>query len=137
MFTKLKFQIILGIIGLSIGIFGSLYLNNHSFVSKKFIKRKTDSIATLKKAIVLKDSLLFDCNQTSDVSVQQLREAQIVITELNKQVKLAKSNCTQANEAIAHYEANDLIRYFVYDKKGIFQKGCYKEIFEKPVNICK
>jgi len=137
MFTKLKFQIILGVIGLSIGIFGSLYLNNHSFVSKKFIKRKTDSIATLKKVIVLKDSLLFDCNQNSDVSTQQIREAQIVIAELNKQVKLAKSNCTQANEAIAHYEANDLIRYFVYDKKGIFQKGCYKEIFEKPVNICK
>jgi len=137
MFTKLKLQIILSVIVVGVGIFVSRYLNNHSFVSDKFIKKKTDSIATLKKAIILKDSLLFDCNQTSDVNVQQMREAQIVMAELNKQVKQAKSNCTQANEAIEHYEANDLIRYFVYDKKGLFQKGCYKEIFEKPVNICK
>ena len=137
MFTKLKLKIILGVIVVAVGIFVSRYLNNHSFVSDKFIKRKTDSIATLKKVIVLKDSLLFDCNQNGDVSTQQLREAQIVIAELNKQVKQAKNNCTQANEAIAHYEANDLIRYFVYDKKGIFQKGCYKEVFKKPINICK
>jgi len=137
MFTKLKLKIILGVVVLAVGLFVSRYLNNHSFVSDKFIKKKTDSIATLKKTIVLKDSLLFDCNQTSDVNVQQIREAQIVIAELNKQVKQAKSNCTQANEAIAHYEANDLIRYFVYDKRGLFNKGCYKEIFQKPVNICK
>jgi hypothetical protein len=137
MFTKLKLKIILGVVVVAVGIFVSRYLNNHSFVSDKFIKKKTDSIATLKKVIVLKDTLLFSCNQDSDVSTQQLREAQIVIAELNKQVKQAKSNCTQANEAIAHYEANDLIRYFVYDKKGIFQKGCYKEVFKKPINICK
>jgi len=137
MFTKLKLKIILGVIVVAVGIFVARYLDNHSFVSDKFIKRKTDSIATLKKVIVLKDSLLFDCNQNGDVSTQQLREAQIVIAELNKQVKQAKSNCTQANEAIAHYEANDLIRYFVYDRKGIFQKGCYKEVFKKPINICK
>jgi hypothetical protein len=137
MFTKLKLQIILGVVVVAIGLFVSRYLNNHSFVSNKFIKRKTDSIATLKKVIVLKDSLLFDCNQTSDISIQQVREAQSVIAELNKQVKQAKSNCTQANEAIAHYEANDLIRYFVYDKRGLFQVGCYKEVFEKPKNICK
>jgi hypothetical protein len=137
MFTKLKLQIILGVVVVAVGLFVSRYLNNHSFVSDKFIKKKTDSIATLKKVIVLKDSLLFDCSQTSDVSTQQLREAQSVIAELNKQVKQAKSNCTQANEAIAHYEANDLIRYFIYDKRGLFQSGCYKEVFEKPKNICK
>jgi hypothetical protein len=137
MFTKLKLQIILGVVVVAVGLFVSRYLNNHSFVSDKFIKKKTDSIATLKKTIVLKDSLLFDCNQTSDISTKQMREAQIVIAELNKQVKQAKSNCTQANEAIEHYEANDLIRYFVYDKRGLFNKGCYKEIFQKPVNICK
>jgi len=137
MFTKLKLQIILGVIVVVVGIFVSRYLNNHSFVSDKFIKKKTDSIATLKKTIVLKDSLLFDCNQTSDVNLQQIREAQIVIAELNKQVKQAKSNCTQANEAIAHYEENDLIRYFIFDRRGFFQTGCYKEVFNKPVNICK
>jgi hypothetical protein len=137
MFTKLKLKIILGVVVVAVVLLVSRYLNNHSFVSNKFIKRKTDSIATLKKIIVLKDSLLFDCNQTSDVSTQQLQEAQIVIAELNKQVKQAKSNCTQANEAIAHYEANDLIRYFIYDKRGLFQSGCYKEVFEKPKNICK
>ena len=137
MFTKLKLKIILGVVVVAVGIFVSRYLNNHSFVSDKFIKRKTDSIATLKKAIVLKDSLLFSCNQNGDVSVQQLREAQIVIAELNKQVKQAKSSCKQANEAIAHYEANDLIRYFVYDRRGLFKIGCYKEVFEKPKNICK
>ena len=137
MFTKLKLKIILGVVVVAVGIFVSRYLNNHSFVSDKFIKKKVDSIATLKKTIILKDSLLFSCNQNGDVSVQQLREAQIVIAELNKHVKQAKNNCKQANEAIAHYEANDLIRYFVYDRRGLFQFGCYKEVFEKPKNICK
>jgi len=137
MFTKLKLKIILGVVIVAVGIFVSRYLNNHSFVSDKFIKKKVDSIATLKKVIILKDSLLFSCNQNGDVSTQQLREAQIVIAELNKQVKQAKNNCKQANEAIAHYEANDLIRYFVYDRRGLFQSGCYKEVFEKPKNICK
>ena len=137
MFTKLKLKIILGVVVVAVGIFVSRYLNNHSFVSDKYIKKKVDSIATLKNTIVLKDSLLFSCNQNGDVSVQQLREAQIVIAELNKQVKQAKTNCKQANEAILHYEANDLIRYFVYDRRGLFQSGCYKEVFEKPKNICK
>jgi hypothetical protein len=49
MFTKIKLQVILGIVVVGVGLFVSRYLSNHSFVSDKFIKRKTDSIATLKK----------------------------------------------------------------------------------------
>lgn len=137
MFSKLKFQIILWSIVVGIGIAVKLYLDSHSFVSDKFIKEKTDSIKTLKNIVVLKDSLLFDCHQTSDVSVQQLLEQQIVLSDLQKQLKQAKNNCTQANEAITHYEENGLMRFFVFDKRGLFQKGCYQEIFEKPTNICK
>lgn len=137
MFAKLKLKIFLGFVILITGMLVSQYLNNHSFVSDKFIKKKVDSIATLKKAIIIKDSLLFECNQNGDVSTQQLREAQVVMAELNKQVKQAKSDCKQANEAIAHYETNGLIRYFIYDRRGLFQAGCYKEVFEKPKNICK
>lgn len=137
MFSKLKFQIILWSIVVGIGIAVKLYLDSHSFVSDKFIKEKTDSIKTLKNIVVLKDSLLFDCHQTSDVSVQQLLEQQIVLSDLQKQLKQSKNNCTQANEAITHYEKNGLMRFFVFDKRGLFQKGCYQEIFEKPTNICK
>ena len=137
MFSKLKLQIVLGVLVVAIGIFVSRYLNNHSFVSDTFIKQKSDSIKTLKNIVVLKDSLLFDCHQTSDLSVQQLREQQIVLSDLQKQLKQAKNNCTQANEAIEHYEKNGLMRFFVFDKRGLFQKGCYQEIFEKPTNICK
>ena len=64
MFSKIKFQIILGVIGFSVGTIVS-FLNNKSLVSDNYIKNKVDSIATLKKSIVLKDSLLFFCNQTS------------------------------------------------------------------------
>lgn len=137
MFSKLKFQIILWSIVVGIGIAVKLYLDSHSFVSDKFIKEKTDSIKTLKNIVVLKDSLLFDCHQTSNVSVQQLLEQQIVLSDLQKQLKQAKNNYTQANEAITHYEENGLMRFFVFDKRGLFQKGCYQEIFEKPTNICK
>lgn len=137
MFSKLKLQIVLGVLVVAIGIFVSRYLNNHSFVSDTFIKQKTDSIKTLKSIVVLKDSLLFDCHQTSDVSVQQLREQQIVLFDLQKQLKQAKNNCTQANEAIAYYEENGLMRFFKFDNNGLFKKGCYREVFEKPTNICK
>lgn len=137
MFAKIKFQLIIGVLVVGIGIFVSRYLDNHSFVSDKFIKEKIDSIKILKNIIVLKDSLLFDCHQTADVSVQQLREQQIVLADLQKQLKQAKNDCTQANEAIAHYEENGLMRFFVFDKRGWFEKGCYQEVFEKPTNICK
>jgi septal ring factor EnvC (AmiA/AmiB activator) len=137
MFSKLKFKIVVGVLIVAIGIFVSTYLDNHSFVSNKFIEQKTDSIKTLKKVIVLKDSLFFDCRQTSDITTQQLREQQIIIAELKKQLIQAKNDCTQANEAIAHYEENGLMRFFVYEKKNWFLKGCYKEVFQKPENICK
>lgn len=137
MFSKLKLYGILLAVVVIIGIVVSRFLNNHSFVSDTFIKEKSDSIKTLKSVVVLKDSLLFDCHQTSDVSVQQLREQQIVLSDLQKQLKQAKNNCTQANEAIAHYEENGLMRFFVFYKRGLFQKGCYQEVFQKPTNICK
>ena len=137
MFAKLKLYIVLGIITVGLGVSTSIYLNNHSFVSDKFINQKVDSIKTLKSQVILRDSLLFSCHQTSDVSIQQLREQQIVLAELQKQLKQAKSNCTQANEAIAHYEENGLMRFFVFDGRGWFEKGCFKEVFEKPDNICK
>lgn len=137
MFSKLKFQLVLGVLVVLIGLIVSRFLNNHSFVSDRFIKQKTDSIAFLKKSIIQKDSLLFSCSQNSDISTQQLLEQQIVLAELQKQVKHAKSNCEQANEAIEHYEANDLFRYFILDKRGLFQKSCYQEVFEKPKNICQ
>ena len=139
----MKLKIILIAIGILISTLGIVF-NPFVIVKKSDVKRwKTNayndsvSVAKLSRENILQDSLLFDCHQTSDVSTQQLREQQIVLLELQKQLKQAKNNYTQANEAIAHYEENGLMRFFVFDKKGIFKKGCYEEVFEKPDNICK
>lgn len=139
----MKLKIILIAIGILISTLGIVF-NPFVIVKKSDVKRwKTNayndsvSVAKLSRENILQDSLLFDCHQTSDVSTQQLREQQIVLLELQKQLKQAKNNYTQANEAIAHYEQNGLMRFFVFDKKGIFKKGCYEEVFEKPDNICK
>lgn len=134
---KLKLYGILSIIVIAVGLFVSRYINNHSFVSDKFIKQKVDSIFVLKKNVSAKDSLLFSCQQTSDIRTKQVYESQIVLAELNKQLQQAKNDAKRANEAIEHYENAGLMRYFVFDKRGIFKKGCYQEVFEKPDNICK
>ncbi len=130
---KLKLYGILGVIVIAVGIFVSQYLNNHSFVSDEFIKEKNKLIQNQKKQIATKDSLLFSCQQNFDISQQQLKEQQIVLLELQKQLKQAKNDAKQANDAIAHYEENGLIRYF----QKPFLSRCYVEVFEKPNNICK
>ena len=137
MFAKLKLQIVLGILVVAIGIFVSRYLNNHSFVSDKFIKQKKDSISILKRDVIILDSLSWSLQQDVDIAKKNEGKFQIMIAEYKKRASEALSAEKRATEAIEHYEQNDLIRYFVFDKKGIFKKGCYEEVFEKPDNICK
>lgn len=130
-------------IGILISTLGIIF-NPFVVVKKSDVKRwKTNayndsvSVAKLSRENLIQDSLLFSCHQTGDISTQQLREQQIVLAELNKQLKQAKNDAKRANEAIEHYENAGLMRYFVFDKRGIFKKGCYQEVFEKPDNICK
>lgn len=137
MFSKIKLQLILGVAVVGIGIFVSRYLNNHSFVSDKFIKQKTDSISTLKVEVKTIDSLVWSLQQDVDISKQNEIKLQLQVSEQKKRASEALAAEKRATEAIEHYEANDLIRYFVFDKQGIFKKGCYQEVFNKPDNICK
>lgn len=137
MFSKIKLQLILGVIVVGIGIFVSRYLNNHSFVSDKFIKQKTDSISTLKVEVKTLDSLAWSLQQDVDIAKQNEIKLQLQVSEQKKRASEALAAEKRATEAIEHYEANDLIRYFIFDKQGIFKKGCYQEVFKKPNNICK
>jgi phosphoribosyl-AMP cyclohydrolase len=137
MFSKLKLYIVLGVIVTGIGIFVSQYLDNHSFVSDKFIKQKSDSISTLKKETALQDSLLWSLQQDIDIAKQNEVEFQITIAEQKKRTSEALTAEKISREAIEHYENNGLMRYFVFDRQGIFKKGCFQEVFEKPDNVCK
>ncbi len=134
MINKIKLYIVLGIIGLISGIV-VYYWNTYSLVKTKSIKQKNDSISALKKEIVLKDSALFSVQQDLDICNNNKSNHQTVIAQLTKERNEARAEAKRNLEAIEHYEQNDLIRYFVFNGRGL-RKGCYKEVFEKPKDIC-
>ncbi len=106
----MKLKLILIAIGIIASALGVIF-NPFVVVKKSDVKRwKTDayndsvSVAKLSRENILKDSLFFSCQQNFDISQQQLKEQQIVLLELQRQLKQAKSDTKQANDAIAHYE---------------------------------
>lgn len=137
MFSKLKFQIVLGVLVVAIGIFVSQYLNNHSFVSDKFIAEKDTTISQKSKEILVLKKQIFAIQQDLDICTDNKVKAEIVSDKLTKQRNEAIAEAKRSLEAIEHYEANGLMRFFVFDRRGIFKQGCYQEVFEKPDNICK
>ena len=139
----MKFKLI---IYLSSAIIAGLavFLNPFVIVKKSDVKtwetnahNDSVSVAKLSREIIMQDSLLWSIQQDVDIAKKNEGKFQIMIAEHKKRASEALAAEKRATEAIEHYEQNDLIRYFVFDKKGIFKKGCYEEVFEKPDNICK
>lgn len=137
--TRIIIYIASAIVAGLLVFFNPYTITKKSVLEKYEVDRFNDStsIAKLSFENHFKDSLLFSIRQESDIKDVQLKEQQIILADLNKRLKQAKNDCTQANEAIAHYEENGLMRFFVFDGRGLFQKGCFKEVFEKPKNICE
>jgi len=92
MFSKLKLQIVLGVLVVAIGIFVSRYLNNHSFVSNKFIKQKTDSISTLKVEIKTLGILVYSIQQDLDICNANKPNRETVISQLTKERDEARAH---------------------------------------------
>lgn len=137
MITKIKLYAILGVLVVAIGLFVAKYLNNHSFVSDELIESKDKRIVESEKKIISLDSTVFSTTQNLDICKANDKKYQIVIAELKKRSSEALTAEKRATEAIEHYEKNGLMRYFVFDPKGIFKKGCFQELDKKPENICK
>lgn len=130
----MKLKLILIVIGVVISAIGVIF-NPFVIVKKEDVRTwKTNayndsvSVAKLSREVIFKDSLLYSCQQTVDINDKLTTERQIVLADLQKQLKQAKNDARQANEAIEHYESNGLIRYF---EKPLFSR-CYIEVFEKP-----
>jgi len=136
MIAKIKLYVILGVLGLLIGT-TVYYWKSYSLVKTKTIAQKNDSIATLKREGIIMDSLLYSMQQDIDILKSNEVKFQITIAEQKKRLGEALTAEKISREAIEHYEVNGLMRYFVFDKQGIFKKGCYREVFLKPDNICK
>lgn len=130
----MKLKLILIVIGVVISAIGVIF-NPFVIVKKEDVRTwKTNayndsvSVAKLSREVIFKDSLLYSCQQTVDINDKLTTERQIVLADLQKQLKQAKNDARQANEAIEHYESNGLIRYF---EKPLLSR-CYVEVFEKP-----
>lgn len=136
MINKIKLYIVLGVIGLISGIVVN-YWSSYSLVKTKDIKQKSDSISTLNSDVVTLKKQIFSIQQDLDICNNNKVNHQTVIAQLTKERNEARAEAKRNLEAIEHYEQNDLIRYFVFDKQGLFKKGCYQEVFKKPGNICK
>lgn len=117
MIRKIKLYIVLGVITVGLGVATSIYLNNHSFVSDKFIGQKVDSIYTLKREVMILDSLAWSLQQDIDISKGNDVKYQITIQGLsaeNKRLRNAENTCC---EELAHAEQNGgIIRDTVYLK---------------------
>jgi hypothetical protein len=136
MIAKIKLYVILGIIGSIIGT-TVYYWKSYSLVKTKTIAQKNDSISTLKREGIVMDSLLYSMQQDIDILKSNEMKFQITISEQKKRLSEALTAEKISREAIEHYEVNGLMRYFVFDKRGLFKQGCYQEVFQKPDNICK
>jgi len=110
--NKIKLYGILGILTVAVGIFVARFLNNHSFVSDKFIKQKVDSISTLKREVFLLDSLSWSLQQDVDILKANEGKFQITINGLtseNKRLRNAENICC---EELKHAEeTGGIIRY--------------------------
>lgn len=130
----MKLKLILIAIGVIISALGVIF-NPFVIVKKSEVKtwqtnayNDSVSIIKLSREVSIKDSMLFSCQQTVDMNGKLTTERQIVLADLQKQLKQAKNEAKLANEAIEHYESNGLIRYF---EKPLLSR-CYVEVFEKP-----
>lgn len=136
MFSKIKlYLILLGIVSI-VGFIVARFLNNHSLVSDKEIAEKDTLISVLGRDKVVLQKQIFSIQQDLDICGQSKPNYETVIAQLTKERNEARADAVMFRKAIEHYEQNDLIRYFVFDGRGL-RKGCYKEVFEKPDNICK
>lgn len=140
----LGFKGIAIVVGLVAIIFAVRWAKSFTIIKKEVIENyEADKIITSKNISILSDELkiksdtIFAKQQEIDVQATQLRQMQIITAELNKSLVVARNEAKKANDAIEHYEVNGLMRFFVFDPKGIFKKGCFQEVFEKPENICK
>lgn len=134
---NIKLYSILFILVVIIGGIVARFLNSHSFVSDKTIAKKDTTISQKNTEIRTLQKQLFSIQQNLDICDQNKLNRESVIDKLTKERNEARAEAKALRDAIEHYEANDLIRYFIFDKRGIFKKGCYEEVFEKPDNICK
>lgn len=143
MIQSIKIKLIIGLVSavlLGLGI----WLNPYTITEKSVLEKyETDryndstSIAKLDIKLVEKDKLNYSIQQDLDICNNNTGKSQINQRQLNDENKQLKLEIKRLDEALGHYEENGLMRYFVFDKQGWFQKGCFKEQFEKPDNICK
>ncbi len=112
MFSKIKLQLVLGVIVVGIGIFVSKYLNNHSFVSDKLIAEKDTLISTLGREKVLLKNQIFSIQQDLDICNDNKSKYEIVIAGQkaeNNRLRNAENTCC---EELKHAEeTGGIIRY--------------------------
>ena len=136
MINQIKTYLVLGIVVLIVGL-TTYYLKTHSIVKDSVILTYKGRITLDSLKINYLDSMAYSIQQELDICKANEGKFQIVIAEQKKRASEAMQAEKVSREAIEHYEVNGLMRYFVFDKQGLFKKGCYKEVFEKPDNICK
>lgn len=136
--SKLAIYVVAGILAALAVFFNPYVITKKSVLEKYETDRFNDSTSIAKLGVELKDKdvQIFSIQQDLDICNNNKANHQTVISQLTKERNEARAEAKLIREAIEHYEANDLMRFFVYDPKGWFQKGCFKEV-EKPDNICK
>lgn len=135
MIAKIKLYVILGVVVAVVGL-SIYYLKTYSFVKNSEVKGYKKRITHDSLKINYIDSLAFSIQQDLDICKANDTKLKIVIAEQKKQLSEALAEAKRDTEAIENYEKNGLMRYFVEDKRFL-KKPCYKEVFEKPENICK
>ena len=136
MINQIKTYLVLGVVVLIVGL-TTYYLKTHSIVKNSVISAYKGRATLDSLKINYLDSMAYSIQQELDICKANESKFQIVIAEQKKRMSEALAAEKVSREAIEHYEVNGLMRYFVFDKQGLFKKGCYKEVFEKPDNICK
>jgi hypothetical protein len=103
---------------------------------KLTIKADSINISALSQELVIKDDSISRKDTLIVLYGSQIGQLQQLAKDMKMMLSRAENDAKIANDAIGHYETNGLMRFFVEDKR-LFKKDCYREVFEKPMNICK
>lgn len=112
--TRIIVYILSAIVTSLLVFFNPYTITKKSVLEKYEINRFNDStsIAKLSFENHFKDSLLFSIRQESDIKGVQLKEQQIVLSDLNKRLQACKNRENTCCEELLHAEENGgIIRY--------------------------
>lgn len=145
MIKSIKNKMLIGLIMSVIAALG-VWINPYTITKKTIIEQYeidkfNDSTSIAKLSIELKafESKIFSIQQDLDICNGNKTSRETVIYQLTQDRNSAQMEAKKLQKEIDGLEKNGFIQYYIFDRRGLFEKGCFRKVLEKPDpnSICK